>query len=374
MTPTVIIGAGSAGLAAGAALRRRRITPILLEQGDAVATAWRHRHHSLRLNTIRWLSDLPGLRIPRRSGRWVSRDDYIAYLEHFTHHQRLDVRLGVQARRIDRAAAGWEVTTNAGPYQADHVIVATGHDRVPKVPDWPGRAGFQRPVRHVATLRRAADVAGARVLLVGAGNSGVEIAGHLVDAGVGHLWVSVRNPPNILPRECFGVPLHPLTRALRFLPERVRDRLARSIARHAFGDLSPYGLPTPEQGPFERMRATGVTVAVDQGFVAHLTARRLHVVAAVDHLDGPDVVLRDGSRLQPDVVLTATGYDPGLTHLVGHLDVLDRTGRPGTGQHRSPSGLWFIGYHPAIEGSLRQHPIEARRIARAISRTPMRRR
>ncbi|MEU6740201.1 flavin-containing monooxygenase [Streptosporangium sandarakinum] len=347
---------------------RRPIDPVILEQGDTVGTSWRHRHQDLRLNTIRWLSGLPGLRIPGRAGRWVARDDYIDYLERFTRHARLHVRCGVQARRIDPVAGGWQVTTDAGHYRGRHVIVATGHDRVPRVPDWPGRAGFQRPIRHVATLRRAADLAGARVLLVGAGNSGVEIAGHLVDAGVRQLWMSMRTPPTILPRQPYGVPLRPLTLPLRLVPEPIRDRLTRAVAHHAFGDLRAHGLPAPRQGPFERMRTAGVTIAIDQGFVGHLTAGRLRVVTVVDHLDGPDVVLRDGTRLRPDVVLAATGYDPGLTDLVGHLGVLDRDGRPSrdAGGHRPTTGLWFIGYRPAIEGSLRRFPIEARRIARAI--------
>ncbi|MFB4317821.1 flavin-containing monooxygenase [Actinomadura sp. 21ATH] len=369
-TTVVIIGAGSAGLATAAALRRYRIDPVILEQGDAVGTSWRHRHSELRLNTIRWLSDMPGLRIPRSAGRWVSRDDYIAYLERYAQKQHLDIRFGVHVQRIVPAPGGWQVTTNDGELHADHVIVATGHERVPRLPDWHGRAGFTRPILHVGDLHRAADLTGAQVLLVGAGNSGIEMAGHLVDAGVARLWLSVRTPPNILPRELYGVPLHPLTLALRHLPERLRDALALAVAHRAFGDLSRYGLPAASQGPFQRMRTTGVTVAIDQGFVEHLTARRVRIVSAIDHLDRAEAVLQDGTRLQPDVILAATGYHPGLTDLVGHLDVLDHRGRPtnGTSQHPSGTNLWFIGYHPAIEGNLRQHPIEARRIARAIAR------
>ncbi|MEV3982365.1 hypothetical protein [Nonomuraea sp. NPDC049758] len=114
------------------------------------------------------------------------------------------------------------------------------------------------------------------------------------------------------------------------------------------------------------MRTTGVTVAVDQGFVGHLTAGRLSVVPAVVRLDDRDAVLRDGSRLRPDVILAATGYRPGLAGLVGHLGVLDDAGRP---RRDAPApGLWFTGFRPAIEGTLRLLPLEARRIARAISR------
>jgi putative flavoprotein involved in K+ transport len=367
--PVLVVGAGSGGLAAAAALRRRGVPTVVLERGSSVATSWRHRHEDLHLNTIRWLSDLQGPRLPRHLGRWVSRDNYIAYLERFAHHHRLDVQTGVEVQRVERSAGGWRVSTSAGERATDQVVVATGYDRVPWLPDWPGRADF--PVRHVAHLRRAADLGGRRVLLVGAGNSGVEIAGHLVDAGVGELWVAVRRPPNIMPRELAGVPLHPLTLGLKLLPEPLRDATARGVARLAFGDLTRYGLPAPEQGPYRRLRTTGVTVAVDQGFVDHLRSGRLRIVPEVVRFAGKDVVLCDGQRLRPDTVLAATGFRRGLEPLVGHLEVLDPSGLPrGICGRPTPGapGLWFIGYRTAIEGNLRQHPVEARRIAAAIHR------
>lgn len=367
--PVVVVGAGSAGLATAAALQRAGVEAVVLEQGDGVAASWRSRHEDLRLNTIRWMSGLPGLRLPRSAGRWVSRDDYVAYLDRFARSRRLHIRFGVRVRRVDGAPGGWRVTTSAGERESDHVVVAGGHDRLPWLPDWPGRDRFGRDVTHVAALRRAADLRGRRVLLVGAGNSAVEIAGHLVDAGVEALWMSVRTPPNILPRELAGLPLHPLAALSRVLPEGVRDAGARALSRLAFGDLSSYGLPIPRQGPFERMRTTGVTVAVDQGFVGHLKAGRLEIVAAVAGFDGEEVVLRDGRRLRPDIVLAATGYRSGLEPLVGHLGVLDAGGRPygGPGAAAAP-GLWFVGYHSAIEGTLRRHPAEAARVARAVAR------
>ncbi|WP_431899836.1 flavin-containing monooxygenase [Nonomuraea sp. bgisy101] len=363
--PVVIVGAGSAGLATAAMLRRNDVDAVILERGDSVASSWRSRHEELRLNTVRCMSDLPGLRIPRSAGRWVARGDYVAYLHEFARRQRLDVRTGVAVQRVDRFPAGWRVATSAGDYETDHVIIASGHDRVPRLPGLPGQEQYAGPVVHVAELRRAADLEGLRVLLIGAGNSGVEIAGHLVDAGVDCLWVSVRTPPNILPREIAGLPLHPVTPWLRILPERLRDAAARSVARLAFGDLSRYGLPAPALGPYARMRTTGVTVAVDQGFVGHLKAGRLEIVPEISRFEGQDVVLRDDRRVRPDLVLAATGYRPGLEPLVGHLRVLNAEGLPAAG---SPPGLWFIGYRTAIEGNLRQHPIEARRIARAIVR------
>lgn len=369
--PVVIVGAGSAGLAAAAALRRAGVESVLLERGPAVATSWRDRHEDLRLNTVRWLSDLPGLRIPRSAGRWVSRDDYISYLERFAEAHRLDVQPGVHVQRLDPVTDGWEVTTSAGRHETGKVVVATGYDRVPWLPDWRGRAAFAVPVVHVSGLQRASDLAGLRVLLVGAGSSAVEIAGRLVESGVAALWMSVRTPPNILPRELAGTPLQVAGLPLRVLPDSARDRGCQVASRLAFGDLAPYGLPAPPAGPYARVRATGRTLSVDEGFVAQLKAGRLEVVPEIDHLDVKEAVLRDGRRLSPDVVLAATGYRRGLEPLVGHLDLLDEAGLPRAGADaRQPAapGLWFIGYRTEVVGNLRLHPIEARRIARAISR------
>jgi putative flavoprotein involved in K+ transport len=368
--PVVIIGAGSAGLAAAAALRRAGVETVVLERGPGVATSWRDRHEGLRLNTIRWQSGLPGLRIPRSAGRWVGRDDFVSYLERYAAAHRLEVQPGVHVQRLDPAEGGWQVSTSAGTHETSGVVVATGRDRVPWLPEWPGRGCFIVPVVHVSGLQRPSDLTGLRVLLVGAGNSGVEIAGQLVDAGVAGLWVSVRTPPSILPRELAGVPLQPLGVPLNRVPERLADSVCRLASRLAFGDLAGYGLPRPELGPYARLRLTGEAVAVDEGFVAHLRAGRLTVVPEIARLDRQEVVLADGTRLRPDVVLAATGYRRGLEPLVGHLGVLDEAGLPrGAADGGPPTrpGLWFTGYRVQVAGSLRLHGIDARRIARRIS-------
>jgi cation diffusion facilitator CzcD-associated flavoprotein CzcO len=371
MPPVVIVGAGSAGLAAAAALGKAGVESVILERGPSVGTSWRSRHAELRLNTIRWLSDLPGLRIPRSAGRWVSRDDYVSYLERYAAAHRLDIQFGVHVQRLDPVDGGWQIASSTGSHLTGQMVVATGYDRVPWMPDWPGRSGFTQPVLHVSGLQRASDLAGLRVLLVGAGNSGVEMAGHLVGAGVAALWVSVRTPPTIVPRALGGVPLHPVTLPLRPLPERARNAVISRAARLAFGDLTGYGLPEPPVGAYTRLRTTGVTVAVDDGFVAALKDRRLEIVPQVSRLDGSQVVLRGGRALAPDIVVAATGFRRGLEPLVGHLGVLDAGGLPRAARaarSRTAPGLWFIGYRNAIEGNLRLHPAEGRRIARALAR------
>jgi cation diffusion facilitator CzcD-associated flavoprotein CzcO len=140
------VGAGSAGLAVAAALRRQGLPAVLLERGIGVGHSWRLRHAELRLNTTRGLSRLPGLAMPESVGRWPSRDDYIAYLEAFTAHQNLHVRLGVEVTRIERSAHHrWLVHTSRGDLHARHVVLATGHERLPWIPT--GQDGMPSP-RH----------------------------------------------------------------------------------------------------------------------------------------------------------------------------------------------------------------------------------
>jgi putative flavoprotein involved in K+ transport len=159
--------------------------------------------------------------------------------------------------------------------------------------------------------------------------------------------------------------------AARALPEGVRDTVARRISQLVIGDLAPYGLPAPAMGPYRTLRTTGVTGAVDRGFARHLRAGRLEIVGLVERLSEDEVLLCDGSSLSPDVVVLATGFRTGLEPLVGHLGVLDGHGSPLSRPGRAITGnrgLWFAGFWPALEGALRRHPVEARRIARAIAR------
>jgi cation diffusion facilitator CzcD-associated flavoprotein CzcO len=143
--------------------------------------------------------------------------------------------------------------------------------------------------------------------VVGGGNSGVDLATLLADAGAGPVHLSIRTPPTIMPLEIAGVPLQPLGVALRHLPERLKDASVRLLLPLALGDLSRFGLPPPPVGPFARLRTTGVTAAVDRGFVRHLRDGRVRVVADVERLAGEDVVLRGGERLRADVVVVTTG-------------------------------------------------------------------
>jgi putative flavoprotein involved in K+ transport len=364
----VIVGAGSAGLATAALLRQEGLDPLVLESGDEPGAAWRSRYDRLRLHTPRLLSGLPGMRIPRRFGRWVARDDLIEYLRQYVERHNLDVRTGARVTRIEPDDKAWCVHTEQGPIRADNVIVATGYNGAPFIPPWPGREGFERKLIHSSQYVNPAAFRDRDVLVVGAGNSGAEIAHDVIDGGAKRSRLSVRTPPQIVRRATAGIPAQLIGMAIKHAPPRWVDPISKAQRKLSIPDLAAQGLPRPEQGIRSSFIATGTTPILDVGIVNAVRRGRVEVVAAVEGFDGADVLLADGSRIQPDAVIAATGFRAGLDELVGHLGVLTPRGLP-TKTDGEPAlpGLWFVGFTPTLGGQLREGSIAARKVAAGVA-------
>lgn len=369
----VVIGAGAAGLGAAAELGRRGIPAIVLERGGSVGAAWRGRYDSLHLHTIRSLSGLPGSPIPRAEGRWVSRDGVIRHLERCAAEH--EICTDTTVTRLDRANGGWHIDSSQGGVDADAVVVATGYSNLPHIPDWPGRASFGGLLIHSADYRNAEPYRGQDVLVVGSGNSGAEIATNLADGGAARVCLSVRTPPQIARRDRAGIPAQVLGLALGRLPVRVGDALGRALRKLTIPDLSEFGLPRPAIGPASTFRATGHIPILDIGFVAAVRERRIEVVPGVDRFQPDGVVLTDGSVMQPQAVIAATGFVPGLEPLVGHLGILGSQGRPvvhNAETHPRAPNLYFVGFRPFLGGTLWEASRGSRAVAAAISRSSAR--
>jgi cation diffusion facilitator CzcD-associated flavoprotein CzcO len=367
-----VIGAGAAGLGAAAALRRRGVDDlVVLERTDSVASSWRARYDGLCLNTVRRLSSIPRHPIPPAAGTWPSREAFIAYLEDVAERSGVEVRFGVEVERIDRDEKDWRVRMPSGTLRARFVVVAVGYDRIPRIPDWPGRERFTGELLHASRFRNAGPFHGKDVLVVGAGNTGTEIATRLADSAAARVRVSFRTPVNIMPPTFLGVPTPVLARMSENSPAWLVDRTGFLMQRLAWGDLSGYGMPRSPYGLATELRVRGLGPTLDRGFVSALKAGAVELVPAVAGFDGPDVILADGERIQPHVVIAATGYGHGLEPLVGHLGVLLPSGKPAarTGRaHPAAPGLYFNGYWLPLSGQLPAMRRTSRRIARAIAR------
>ncbi|GAA0304087.1 NAD(P)/FAD-dependent oxidoreductase [Streptomyces turgidiscabies] len=371
--PVYVIGGGPGGLAVAYALRAQGVRAVVLERGDQVGSSWRRHYDRLHLHTTRRLSSLPGLAMPRSFGRWVARDDVVRYLEKYAEFHQLEVVTGVEVSRVERTAdgTGWLLHATGGrELTGSAVVVATGTNHTPRIPEWPGRDAYGGELLHAAQYRNPAPYAGRDVLVVGIGNTGAEIAVDLVEGGASRVRLSVRTAPHIVRRSTAGWAAQFTGIVVRRLPVRLVDRLAGPMAKLSVPDLSAHGLPRPDTGLYSRVTEGSIPVQ-DVGLIDAVRKGRVEIVAAVERFEDGKIVLADGEHIEPDAVIAATGYFRGLESLVGHLNVLDARGKPVVHGPRTPKnapGLFFSGYTNPISGMFREMAIDAVRIAKAIAR------
>ncbi|MFB7271311.1 flavin-containing monooxygenase [Streptomyces sp. NPDC056244] len=371
--PVYVIGGGPGGLAVAAMLRRRGARAVVLEKSGAVGASWRGHYDRLRLHTTRRGSALPGLKMPRSFGRWVSRADMVRYLEKYAELHKLEIVTGVEVSRIEPApdGTGWLLHATGGRELTGRaVVVATGYNHTPRIPSWPGVESYDGELLHASAYRNAGPYAGKDVLVVGVGNTGAEIAVDLAEGGAARVRLAVRTAPHIVRRSTAGWPAQRTGILVRRLPAWFVNIAAAGMARLSVPDLSSYGLPRPDTGLYTRVRQGAIPVQ-DVGLIDAVRTGRVEPVAAVESFDQNKVVLADGTRITPEAVIAATGYDRALEPLLGPLDVLTPAGRPRShGPHTSPDapGLYFTGFTNPISGMLRELARDAHRIAKALTR------
>ena len=363
---TIVVGAGPAGLACAAALRRSGGSVIVLEKADRVAASWRHHYDRLHLHTHKRQSGLPGLPMPAAYPKYPSRDQLVAYLEDYAAHHRIAPRFGTTVLGV-RQRAGWVVETDTTTLTAGNVIFATGIVGWPLRPAWPGMDSFPGRLIHSSDYANPKPFSRCRVLVVGLGNSGGEIAMDLCDAG-NEVSLSVRSPVNVVPRDLLGIPILTFAILQRSIPYKLVDALNAPILRLAIGDLEPFGLRRPAKGPMTQVAEDGKIPLLDIGTIDRIRRGLITVRPGIARMSGADVHFDDGARAPFDVIIQATGYRPSLRALLpDHQDVLDRSGAPIVcGRPTRHPGLFFCGHIAVATGQLREIGLEAKRIAATI--------
>ncbi|MCA0331026.1 MAG: NAD(P)/FAD-dependent oxidoreductase [Actinobacteria bacterium] len=368
-TDTLVIGASAAGLASVVTLRRAGVAAEVLEASDQVAVAWRHHYERLHLHTPKSASSLPGLPMPRDWPRYPAREQVVEYLEQYAASNGVRPHFGQRVSRIERADDGiWTVTTDDRTWTSRNVVVATGATRVPVRPTWPGMEEYGGAVLHSSEYRNGEPWRGGRVLVVGFGNSACEQAIDLVEHGV-EAHLSVRSAVNVLPRDLLGVPVLQMGIAMRRLPTGLADALAAPLVALTVGDITKVGLRKLPYGPQTQIKNDRHIPLLDIGTMDHIKAGRITVHGDIARFTPTGVELADGTSLDVDAVVLATGYRPGLEEfLPAWQQVCDADGRPTvSGGRTALPGLYFVGQFVSPSGMLREMGIEAERVAKLIA-------
>jgi cation diffusion facilitator CzcD-associated flavoprotein CzcO len=358
----IVIGAGPAGLSCAATMRAAGLDVTVLEKADSVGVVWRRHYDRLHLHTDRNHSGLPLMPMPRDYPTYPSRAQVVDYLESYAAKFGIDPVFNAEVTAIRRDGERWLAETSRGAFSAPVMVVATGIAHAPYRPSWPDIDTFRGPIVHSSDYRNPDAFKGKRVLVVGFGNPGGEIALDLAEAKI-DVAVSVRSPVQIIPRDLLGLPILTWVILYRHLPARLVDFINAPVLRFVLGNFEKLGLRRAAKGPRQMVEEDGHVPLIDIGTLAKIRDGSIKVRSGIERLTADGVVFTDGTQEQFDAIILATGFRPDLRRLLPGSDAFDAQGMPRITGKPSVPGLYFCGQITVPTGQLREIAIEAERIA-----------
>lgn len=340
----IVIGGGQAGLAAAYYLQRAGLRFTILEAGTQPVGSWPHYYDSLRLFSPARISALPGLPFPAAPDHYPTRDEVIEYLAGYAAHFRLPVVTGARVVGVERVDGVFHVqTADERRFSARAMIAATGSFHRPYLPSLPGQATFQGNILHAAEYRNAEPFVGQRVIVVGGGNSGVQIGVEL--AQVARVTLATR-------------------RRLRLTPQRI-------LGYDVFVTLGLTRIEALPLGHLKPLREPQVVID-SNGYRRAFATGRLDRRALFARFTSDGVLWRDGTQEPVDTVIFATGYRPNLDYLSG-VDALDEHGRAHqrAGASLTTPGLYYVGLsaqRTLVSATLRGVGPDAAYVVRRLAR------
>jgi len=349
-------------------MRAAGLDVMVLEKAGQVGAVWRRHYDRLHLHTDRNHSGLPGMPMPADYPAYPSRAQMVSYLESYAARFQIKPVFGTKVSRLRRDGVRWLADTSLDAISAPVVVVATGIAAAPYRPSWPGLDIYSGAVTHSSNYRNPETYSGLRVLVIGFGNSGGEIALDLANGGV-EVALAVRSPVQIIPRDLLGFPILSWAILYRRLPARLVDFINGPVLRLAVGDFEKLGLRRAAKGPRRMVEEDGRVPLIDIGTLAKIRDGSIKVRCGVDRFTADGVVFTDAGTEKFDAVILATGFRPDLRRLVPDVEgVFDDQGMPlVTGATTNVPGLYFCGQITVPTGQLREIGIEARRIAKAAT-------
>ena len=291
----VIVGGGPSGLSMAGALEVAGVQSVILDRDERIGGSWLRRYERLHLHTVSRFSGLAHYPIPKRYPKYVSKDQYAEYLQSYANHFGLQVELKTNVLSVGRDLDGasepaYIVETSNDAWRCKTAVIATGIYSEPAIPAFPDIERYRGIGLHASQYSTGRDYAGKRVLVVGIGNTGAEIAADLVEQGAAGVAISVRTMPTIVPRDVFGRPIQETGMLLSLLPPRIADGIGQFVGRFTVGDLSAYGIGAPQWTPFVDKRPP----VIDVGFLGNLKAKRIAVRPDLARFSEEGVIYADG--------------------------------------------------------------------------------
>ncbi len=316
--PIAIVGGGPGGLTMARVLRALGLPFVLFERNADFGGLWNAAdpespvYDSAHLISSRSMTGFADYPMPEHWPDYPGRDLVCAYIRAFARDEGLyeTARLGEGIERAEPLpGGGWRLHTSRGAEEEVRaIVVATGSNWQPMMPDWPGAEGFSGRIRHSVSYRNPAGLEGKRVLIVGLGNTGGDIACDIAPVAA-RTAISVRRGYHLIPKHIFGVPADVFADRGPPLPLWLRQRIFGLLIRLIVGDLTRHGMPEPDH----RLLETHPLLC--EQLIHHLRHGDVEILPDVAGFDGDEVVFADGRRERFDEVICATGFAWGAPWL-----------------------------------------------------------
>nr|XP_009395195.1 PREDICTED: indole-3-pyruvate monooxygenase YUCCA2-like isoform X1 [Musa acuminata subsp. malaccensis] len=347
----LIVGAGPSGIATAACLKERGVPYLILEKETCLAPSWKLRtYERLKLHLPKQYCELPLMAFPPEFPTYPTKQQFISYLDAYV--ERFAVKplfdMAVRVAEYDASIRFWRVEAGDLEFICRWLIVATGENAEVVWPEIRGISRFRGQLLHTSCYMKGDGHRGEKVLVVGSGNSGMEVALDLCDNDA-KVSMVVRDKLHILPRELLGISTFGMSMALlKWLPVKAVDALLLFGTRLLLGDTEKYGIKRPAIGPLELKSAAGKTPVLDIGTFAKIKSGQIKVVPDINQFTSKGAEFVDGEHEEFDSIILATGYKSNVTswlkeeEFFGEKDGFPRTSFPNS--WRGKNGLYAAGF------------------------------